>query len=55
MAGRALNISPCRRHGSRDAWIGQKGDPMTTVLINDPPAIGVALKNMLAIRMPTAR
>jgi hypothetical protein len=53
--GQVLNVSPWRRHGKRDIWIGQKGDPMTTVPANDPRAIAVALKKMLAIHLPTAR
>jgi len=41
------NVSPWRRHGKRDTWIGQKGDPITTAPGNDPQAIAVALKKML--------
>ena len=54
-AGQVLNVSPWRRHGRRDAWIGHKGDPMTTVPVNDPGAIAVALRTMLAMHLPAAR
>ena len=53
--GQVLNGSPWRRHGKRDTWIGQKGDPMTTAPANDPWAFAVAVTMMLAMDLRAAR
>jgi hypothetical protein len=54
-ANGVLTVTPWRRHGLRDAWVGTNSGPTETTPADDPAAIGKALKDMLAICLPPAR